>query len=94
MVAGFDAIVPAVDGSAVGALAGVASAGIWILRLRRIAAVFRLVALLLVLVAGAVVVGSASGVLRVDVAALMHLFDAAARGLAWAFRRVVAAGGA
>lgn len=79
MFGGLDALFPGLDAPSVGGALGLLSIGIWLLRLQRVAAYIRLGGLLLVLVAGVLVAGGASGVVRVDVGALRALVGTGAR---------------
>lgn len=93
MLVGLDAF-SALGAPSVGGALGLLSVGVWLLRLQRVAAAIRLVGLLLVLLAGVLVAGGASGVVRVDLGALRALLDAGVRALGPVFVVALAGGGA
>lgn len=78
---GLDALLGMFDVPSISGALGLMSVGIWMIRLQRITAMVRLGGLLLVLLAGVLVVGGASGVVRVDAAALRTLLDGAVGAL-------------
>lgn len=79
MFGGLESFLPAFDLSGVAPALGLLSVGVWLLRLQRVAAYIRLAGLLSVLVAGVLVVGGVSGVVRLDMHALARLVEASTR---------------
>jgi hypothetical protein len=93
MFGGFGSLVPGFDVATVGPALGVVSAGVWLLRLQRVAVYFRLAGLLAVLLGFVLAAGMGTDVLQIDVRALADLVHALGAWVGRAVRAFVGASG-